>query len=235
MPCCLLLYQQSCETETPQEFMHYELQPSGGGLETQVPCEVLASNDDIQQDWHRYFAGAFNALCCTCLWHTHTRVAHTQLSNLGRAGANSSGALWCPSSPPSPETVKSSQWNNFCALAWHRCIWSWVGSAIFHGAMVSRLSVCYHVPCYSCISVCTCTSVSAPHIPFILPFAQKPVWIDIGCTLLVLWREKGHPRYKRSFQNNKVITINLDTAQLSSDCYNNFIILTYYRYLAYLL
>lgn len=89
--------------------------PSGDELETQVSCEVLVSEPDIQQDEHRYFARAFNALCRMCLWHTHASVA---LNNLARAGRNSPGALWYPSSP---DTVKSSQLKTvFVPLAWHR-------------------------------------------------------------------------------------------------------------------
>lgn len=115
--------------------------PSGGGLETRVPCEVLALEHDIKQDWHGYRARAFNALHPTCLRHTHASVV-SQLNNLAGAGRNSPGALWCPSSPSSPETVKSSQ-RNTDFVPWPGTgvsIWSWVGSAIVQGAMDSRLS-----------------------------------------------------------------------------------------------
>lgn len=99
-----------------------------------------------------------------------------------------------------------------------------VSQLIVLPCLVSQLHFCVHLYIYLGTTV-TLT----------LPFAQKPFWIAIGYMLLMLWREKGHPRYKSSFQNNKVITIHLDTAQLSTDSYSNFIVLTYYGHLAYLL
>lgn len=164
----------------------------------------------------------------------------SRLNISARAGRNSPGALWCPSSPPSPETVKPPKWNTEF-VPWPGTgvsIWGWTGSATVQGAMASRLCVlprpvlqlriCVHLHIYF-------GAIATPILPLLTGLSKTCLGWHVGCILLVLWRKKGHPRYNRSSQSNKVITIHLDMAQLSTGNHYNFIKLTYYRYLAYLL
>lgn len=183
--------------------------PSGDELETQISCEVLALEPDIQQDQHRYFARAFNTLHRICLWHTHASVA-PQLNNQARAGRNS---LQQPfgtlphqrlSSPPNEKQFLC-HW-----LGTGVSIWSWVGSN-------GQPADCAPMSCVTAAFLCAPVHLfrynSYPYFTFCPKTFLDCHWIHIVNAV----EGKGHPRYKSSFQNNKVITIHLDTAQLSTE------------------
>lgn len=73
-------------------------------------------------------ARAFNTWHLTRLWHTHASTV-SQLNVSSRTWRNSPGALWCPSSPPSPEVIKLPPWNTEF-VPWPGTavnIWGWTG------------------------------------------------------------------------------------------------------------
>lgn len=134
------------------------------------------------------------------VWHHNSTV----WQELGETLQEPSGAL-----PHVPSQRQSSPPKETVFVPWPGTggnIWSWVKSATIQGAVVSQLSVlpCPVLQLHFCVQLHIYFSTTAT---LMLPFVQKPVWIDIGCPLLTLWREKGHPRYKRSFQDSKVITL----------------------------
>lgn len=125
-----------------------------------------------------------------------------------------------------------------CALTSHRCEYLGLDRVCHHpGAMASRLCVlCPRLQLHTCVHLLIYFRAMAPPIlPLQAGLSKTHLAWHVGCILIVLWRKKKCPRYSRSSQSKNVIIVHLDMAQLSGDNNYNFIKLTYYWYVAYLL
>lgn len=158
-----------------------------------------------QQGQSLQYLAPYEIMAHTCKHSVTTKHFIKNLEKLSRSTLMS----LLTSQPRSSQAPTVKHW--ICTLTWHSCEYLGLDRSVtIWGAVAGRLCVCYHDPCYSCASVCTCTFISGTQLLLFYLCWQdysKPVWVD-------MWRRKGYPTYNRSSQRNEVITIHLDMAQL---------------------